>query len=137
MTPSVGAELTLLGPYALKVVLFKGPQNGPLAPFKPYWDREGDPTLEPYAPALKPDCLKLYRLLKERVPFGKTVTYGRLGRWAGLHARKVARCMRDNPVPVVVPCHRVVSSTGLGGYSQGLELKLLLLAHEGISLTRR
>jgi methylated-DNA-[protein]-cysteine S-methyltransferase len=69
-----------------------------------------------------------------RVPFGRVETYGglaaRLGRPRA--ARAVGGALNRNPVPIVVPCHRVVGSTGkLVGYAGGLERKAQLLALEG------
>jgi len=70
-----------------------------------------------------------------QVPFGRTVTYGELASRAGAPnaARAVGGAMAANPLPVVIPCHRVVASGGgLGGYSGGLSKKKKLLAHEGL-----
>jgi methylated-DNA-[protein]-cysteine S-methyltransferase len=66
-------------------------------------------------------------------PFGRTVTYGELGRRAGEDdPREIGRMMATNPLPLIVPCHRVVASDGLGGYGGGLELKRALLELEGV-----
>ena len=71
--------------------------------------------------------------LCEIAPFGTTVTYGELGRRAGVDdPRDVGVVMARNPIPLVVPCHRVVASDGLGGYGGGLELKQRLLELEGV-----
>jgi methylated-DNA-[protein]-cysteine S-methyltransferase len=71
--------------------------------------------------------------LREIAPFGVTVTYGELGRRAGVEdPRDVGVFMARNPIPLVVPCHRVVASDGLGGYGGGLELKRRLLELEGV-----
>ncbi|HEX4746443.1 MAG TPA: methylated-DNA--[protein]-cysteine S-methyltransferase [Gaiellaceae bacterium] len=65
-------------------------------------------------------------------PYGQTVTYGELGRAAGVEdPRDIGAYMARNPLPLVVPCHRVVASDGLGGYGGGLELKRTLLELEG------
>lgn len=65
-------------------------------------------------------------------PYGVTVTYGELGRRAGVDdPREVGVLMATNPLPLVVPCHRVVAADGLGGYGGGLRLKRLLLELEG------
>ncbi|MCW2885135.1 MAG: methylated-DNA--protein-cysteinemethyltransferas e [Streptosporangiaceae bacterium] len=73
--------------------------------------------------------------LHETVPFGRMVTYGELGErsGAGVPARAIGQIMGSNPVPVIVPCHRVVASNGLGGYSggSGPEIKRWLLTLEG------
>ena len=66
-------------------------------------------------------------------PFGTTVTYGELGERAGVDdPRDVGVMMARNPLPLVVPCHRVVAADGLGGYGGGLELKRTLLELEGV-----
>lgn len=76
--------------------------------------------------------------LHRQVPFGSTITYGDLGAASGtdVPARGVGGIMGANPIPVVVPCHRVLAHDGLGGYSggigDGLEAKRHLLAHEGV-----
>jgi methylated-DNA-[protein]-cysteine S-methyltransferase len=72
-------------------------------------------------------------LLVTSAPFGHTVTYGELGRLAGEpDPREVGSMMARNPIPLVVPCHRVVASDGLGGYGGGIELKRRLLELEGV-----
>ena len=71
--------------------------------------------------------------LREIAPFGTTVTYGELGRRAGVDdPRDVGVLMARNPIPLVIPCHRVVASDGLGGYGGGLDLKRRLLELEGV-----
>jgi methylated-DNA-[protein]-cysteine S-methyltransferase len=66
-------------------------------------------------------------------PYGTTVTYGELGARAGVDdPRAVGVMMATNPLPLVVPCHRVVASDGLGGYGGGLDLKRRLLELEGV-----
>jgi methylated-DNA-[protein]-cysteine S-methyltransferase len=69
-----------------------------------------------------------------RVPYGELTTYGELAARAGRPraARAVGTVMNRNPVPIVLPCHRVVGSSGsLVGYAGGLERKRLLLELEG------
>ena len=78
-------------------------------------------------------------LAASRIPYGATVTYGHLARRAGLPgaARAVGQVMARNPVPLLVPCHRVVASGGgLGGFTGGLVLKRRLLALEGAQWPR-
>jgi methylated-DNA-[protein]-cysteine S-methyltransferase len=76
---------------------------------------------------------RVLETLLEVAPFGATVTYGDLGRQAGVgDPRDVGVMMATNPLPLVVPCHRVVASDGLGGYGGGLELKRRLLELEGV-----
>jgi methylated-DNA-[protein]-cysteine S-methyltransferase len=80
----------------------------------------------------------VYETLHRDVDFGETVSYGELAEMAGRPgaARAVGNAMSRNPVPIVVPCHRVVASGGrVGGYgSSGVETKRFLLALEGVEL---
>ena len=76
-----------------------------------------------------------------QIPAGKTLTYGQLADRLGSGARAVGNACRNNPVSLIVPCHRVVSVTGIGGYSgktDGREIsrKKWLLNHEGALKTR-
>lgn len=71
------------------------------------------------------------------VPYGTVTTYGALATEAGRPraARAVGSAMNRNPIPIVLPCHRVVGSDGsLTGYAGGLSRKQALLALEGASL---
>jgi methylated-DNA-[protein]-cysteine S-methyltransferase len=70
-----------------------------------------------------------------RVPYGSVTTYGALAAKAGrpAAARAVGTIMNRNPVPIVLPCHRVVGASGsLVGYGGGLERKEQLLRLEGV-----
>ncbi|MBS1905827.1 MAG: methylated-DNA--[protein]-cysteine S-methyltransferase [Actinobacteria bacterium] len=78
------------------------------------------------------------RALYDTVLLGETVTYGELAQRSGtaVPARAIGSIMGANPIPIIVPCHRVVASDGLGGYSggapgEGLLTKRWLLEHEG------
>ncbi|NIM20613.1 MAG: methylated-DNA--[protein]-cysteine S-methyltransferase [Candidatus Latescibacteria bacterium] len=74
-----------------------------------------------------------------KIPFGRVASYGELAKRVGSPngARAVGNALGANPLPIVVPCHRVVTSNGdLGGYSGGLQIKKKLLSHEGISTHR-
>jgi methylated-DNA-[protein]-cysteine S-methyltransferase len=79
------------------------------------------------------------RVLRElaRVPYGEVVTYGELAARAARPkaARAVGMVMNRNPLPIVLPCHRVVGSNGkLTGYAGGLDRKETLLRLEGAIL---
>lgn len=81
---------------------------------------------------------RVWRAL-QAIPSGQTRTYGELARELGSGARAVGNACRSNPVPLVVPCHRVVAVSGPGGYSghmAGLPLrrKRWLLSHEGVAV---
>ncbi|MFW9810771.1 MAG: MGMT family protein [Candidatus Thorarchaeota archaeon] len=69
-----------------------------------------------------------------QIPFGSTLAYGEVAKKAGLPgaARFVGNVMRINRLGPVIPCHRVVSSTGLGGYTGGIDKKIDLLSREGV-----
>lgn len=72
-----------------------------------------------------------------QIEYGRVRTYGELAALIGnpLGARAVGKALGRNPVPVVVPCHRVIQQGGgLGGFSSGIDLKRKLLAHEGYLL---
>ncbi len=76
---------------------------------------------------------RIWRLLSA-IPPGRVITYGELARRAESGPRAVAGACAANPLPVVVPCHRVVAIRGLGGYmggsGRGLAIKRWLLRHE-------
>jgi methylated-DNA-[protein]-cysteine S-methyltransferase len=81
---------------------------------------------------------RVYRSLMS-VGFGQVVTYGALARLAGSPgaARAVGQAMGRNPLPLFVPCHRVVAADhGLGGFGAGLRWKAGLLRHEGWSVSK-
>ncbi|MEZ0072228.1 methylated-DNA--[protein]-cysteine S-methyltransferase [Planotetraspora sp. GP83] len=69
------------------------------------------------------------------VPYGQVVTYGELAARSGtgVPARGIGSIMGSNPIPIIVPCHRVVAGNGLGGFSggEGVESKRWLLTLEG------
>ena len=69
-----------------------------------------------------------------QIPCGETRTYAELAQQIGSGPRAVANACGTNPLPLLVPCHRVVAKNGLGGFMQGfeggLEIKKWLLAHE-------
>ncbi|MFK4067814.1 methylated-DNA--[protein]-cysteine S-methyltransferase [Streptomyces sp. NPDC029674] len=78
---------------------------------------------------------QVLRELASGVPYGAVVGYGDLARRVGQPgaAQAVGLAMGANPLPVVVPCHRVVESDGgIGGFGGGLETKRQLLALEGV-----
>jgi methylated-DNA-[protein]-cysteine S-methyltransferase len=86
--------------------------------------------------ALPPFTVSVLRELA-RVPYGETTTYGELASRVGRPraARAVGAVMNRNRIPIVLPCHRVVGSTGsLVGYAGGLDRKTALLRLEGALL---
>jgi methylated-DNA-[protein]-cysteine S-methyltransferase len=68
-----------------------------------------------------------------RIRYGETISYGELARRVGRPKgpRAVGQANGKNPIPIIVPCHRVLASNGIGGYGGGLPMKRALLAVEG------
>ena len=87
-----------------------------------------------------PNGAGFYRKVWEetaKIPFGKTISYGELAAIVGKPgaARAVGTAMARNPLPILIPCHRVITSAGgLGGYGGGLDMKRWLLAHEKVNI---
>jgi len=79
--------------------------------------------------------LRVWQALLE-IPLGQTNTYGELAKKLKTSARAIGMACRTNPLPLLVPCHRVVSANGIGGFCGKLDgkpvsVKEWLLAHEG------
>lgn len=73
----------------------------------------------------------------QKIPYGETRTYGEIAKILKTSPRAVGNACRNNPVPIVIPCHRVVSATGIGGYDGArsgslLDIKRKLLQKEGV-----
>lgn len=97
--------------------------------------REFDLPLD--LPPLEESTVAVLRTI-QAVPYGSVITYGELAARSGtgLPARAIGSIMGANPVPLIIPCHRVVAADGLGGYSGGepgeeLATKRWLLENEG------
>lgn len=77
---------------------------------------------------------KIWRAL-QKIPCGKTITYGELAKKIKTGPRVIGNACRANPLPIIIPCHRVVAATSLGGYcgknKKLLKIKKWLLKHEG------
>ena len=98
--------------------------------------REFDLPLD--LPPLEPKTLAVLRVMAETVGYGETITYAELAERSGtgVPARAIGSIMGANPVPIIIPCHRIVASDGIGGYSggepgMGIETKRWLLENEG------
>lgn len=65
-----------------------------------------------------------------KIPYGETQTYGQVGSALHVSSRLVGLAMKRNPTPLIIPCHRVVSRNGIGGFSPDPDLKELLLSLE-------
>ncbi len=80
-----------------------------------------------------PFQLRVWQELR-RIPWGVTISYRELARRAGSPKafRAVGQANALNPIPIIIPCHRVIAADGgLGGFSSGLARKRWLLEHEG------
>ena len=95
--------------------------------------RAFDLPLSPAGPALEQ---QVWRLMSA-IPYGETRSYGELARALGATAQDIGQACGGNPLPIVIPCHRVMAAEGrVGGYSggRGVETKLKLLTLEGALL---
>lgn len=146
MATGVHADIFLEGEAVKKVELHL--QEGepfsyrlfPEAPLHPlhawldcYVKRLPQPSLPPLAlHGLPPFTERVLRAL-EGVPFGSTLSYGELAVRVDSPrgARAVGQAVHRNPLPLLLPCHRIICSDGsLGGFACGLDLKKRLLHHE-------
>ena len=76
----------------------------------------------------------VWRLLR-KIPSGKKLTYGQLADQLASGPRAIGNACRNNPIPIIIPCHRVVAKSGLGGFAGKttgftVDVKRWLLAHE-------
>jgi O-6-methylguanine DNA methyltransferase len=81
-----------------------------------------------------PFTQKVLRELK-KIPYGEVRSYLSIGKQVGhiMGARAVGQAVKRNPIPIIIPCHRVIRNDGsLGGFSLGIEIKKRLLAFEGV-----
>ena len=86
----------------------------------------------PLAPVGSPFQQDVYQAMLA-IPKGETRTYGDIAKDLDMPAQPVGQACGSNPIPVIIPCHRVVGATGIGGFSGdgGVEMKVRLLRHEG------
>lgn len=77
------------------------------------------------------------KVLREvrKIPYGEVRSYGWIGKKLGykMAARAIGQAVKRNPIPIIIPCHRVIAEGGrLGGFSSGIEIKKRLLGLEGV-----
>jgi methylated-DNA-[protein]-cysteine S-methyltransferase len=101
-----------------------------------YFDGELTQFDLPLAPAGTPYRRAVWQALCE-IPYGETCSYQDIARRAGGSARSVGQANGHNPIPLIIPCHRVVAASHIGGYSggDGLPTKRWLLALESPNRT--
>ena len=82
-----------------------------------------------------PAALDVIRAMAD-IPFGETRTYGQIAKAVGAPAQAVGQACGANPLPILIPCHRVTGTNWFGGFSApgGVETKAALLRHEGALL---
>jgi methylated-DNA-[protein]-cysteine S-methyltransferase len=91
----------------------------------------------PCDPQGTPFQRKVWQALRE-IPLGQVMTYGELAEQLGSSPRAVGGACRNNPVPLIIPCHRVISKNGIGGFSgqwgegEKVNVKQWLLRHEQV-----
>lgn len=103
-----------------------------------YFDGEPAGFTVPLRPAGGAFRQRVWRRLAA-IPWGATASYGALAAELGTAPRAIAGACAKNPIPIIIPCHRVVAASGgLGGYSggDGIETKRALLALEGVEPPR-
>ena len=100
-----------------------------------YFDGEKETFDLPLAPFGTDYRKRVWEALRQ-VPYGQTTSYGELAARVGGSARSVGGAMAANPIPILIPCHRILGRHGLGGYSGsgGLDDKRALLRLEGVEI---
>ena len=156
--PSVIGDLTLIsdGEYLTHIILekekyyqdikYKAQTNDNLEIFRQtkiwldkYFNNE-KPNIDNLKLKLEgtPFQIKVWNILKT-IPYGKVVTYGEIAKKINskMSARAVGSANGHNPIPIIIPCHRVVGvNNNLNGYSGGIDVKIKLLKLEGIDITK-
>lgn len=99
-----------------------------------YWENPAHRFSVRFAPQGTPFQLRVWQALL-RIPTGQPTTYGALAKQLGTAARAVGQACGSNPLPILIPCHRVVAANGVGGFMHAsagaaLDVKTWLLAHE-------
>jgi methylated-DNA-[protein]-cysteine S-methyltransferase len=103
-----------------------------------YFEDPSQPLDLPLSPAGTPFQQRVWQALLG-IPAGEVMTYGDLARRLGTAPRAVGQACARNPIPIVIPCHRVVARKGLGGFMGHPEahpVKLWLLEHERRGINR-
>ena len=95
--------------------------------------------LAPLGGAFRQEVWKVLR----QIPYGESITYSEIAKAVAarqgkdhMSAQAVGGAVGHNPISIIVPCHRVIGSTGsLTGYAAGIDKKIRLLEHEGVDMT--
>jgi len=89
-----------------------------------------------YELEVSPFTKKVLEVVKN-IPYGKVKTYGDIARELNTSPRAVGRAMNKNPLPLIIPCHRVVGKNDIGGYSYGIRHKINILKNEGFTISSK
>jgi methylated-DNA-[protein]-cysteine S-methyltransferase len=126
-------EVAWDGDRVYRVRFSRSAEPGPVPPAVQQYvsGRSGADLLALTTPVLEEEGVfpAIYRAVRA-IPYGETRTYGEIAHAAGTGPRVVGNAMARNPVPLVIPCHRVVGAHDLGGFTPSLEIKKALLAME-------
>ena len=105
----------------------------------------GKPSFKelPLAPIGSEFCQAVWKILCD-IPYGEVTTYGAIAKImakkrnkAKMASQAVGGAVGHNPISIIIPCHRVVGSNGsLTGYGGGIKIKVKLLEHEGVDMSR-
>ncbi|MGI9390907.1 MAG: methylated-DNA--[protein]-cysteine S-methyltransferase [Boseongicola sp.] len=97
-----------------------------------YFDRQLTEFDLPLGPNVSPVQQRFLDALLA-IPFGETKTYGEIAKETEMSAQAAGQACGANPIAIIIPCHRVVGTGNLGGFSArgGIETKVALLKHEG------
>ncbi len=79
-------------------------------------------------------CKAVFNITSQ-IPYGETVSYNWIAKKLNTSPRAVGQALKGNPLPLIIPCHRVITTNGaIGGYSLGIKVKKWLLEHEKATL---
>ena len=132
---------TIRSEWGTDTILYdEGPfEEGVMEGLRGYLEGSSTPFRAAVQPVMvTPFTLKVHTCLA-RIPFGETCCYGEIASETGNPgaARAVGGACGRNRVLIIVPCHRVLASNGLGGFGAGLDLKRRLLEHENVRTKHR
>jgi methylated-DNA-[protein]-cysteine S-methyltransferase len=130
------AGLEFLAPETPEYLPSESTAQAALAQLQAYFADSRAMFTLPLSPQGTPFQKRVWHALRA-IPAGSTITYGMLASQLKTSARAIGGACRANPLPIFIPCHRVVSRQGLGGYSGAMEgphldIKAWLLRHEGV-----
>lgn len=102
-----------------------------ISEFRSYFDGKLKKFSYPFKLTISSDFQKRVLDIVFEIPYGEVVTYQWIAKQLNTSPRAVGQALKRNPLPIVIPCHRVIGSDGsIGGYSLGIDSKKWLLNHE-------